>query len=63
MWLILEVADMTDYATHDVGNLGRVLLVDDEAMVRTLLAQTLEHEGFEVITAAMAKRADRGSRT
>jgi CheY-like chemotaxis protein len=34
-----------------VGSRGRVLVVDDSAVIRTLITVNLELEGFEVITA------------
>ena len=33
------------------GSLGRVLVVDDSEVIRTLIAVNLEMEGFEVVTA------------
>jgi signal transduction histidine kinase len=40
-----------------VGTLGRVLVVDDEAMVLELLAEHLEDAGFSVVTAANGTEA------
>ncbi len=37
----------------------RVLVVEDEAMVRLILAETLEAEGFEVVEAATGDEAAR----
>jgi DNA-binding response OmpR family regulator len=34
----------------------RVLMVDDDDLVRTVAVDTLEHAGFEVIEAATAER-------
>ena len=39
------------------GSRGRILLVDDEAIVRTLVARTLEREGYQVIEASHGSEA------
>ena len=40
-----------------MGHLGRVLVVDDSDVIRTLIAVNLELEGFEVIQAADGQEA------
>ena len=35
--------------------MARVLIIDDEAMIRDMLVQILEHEGYETITASDGK--------
>ena len=40
-----------------MGHLGRVLVVDDSDVIRTLIAVNLEMEGFEVIQAADGQEA------
>ena len=39
------------------GSSHRILLVDDDAAVRTMMALTLEHKGFEVVSAASVTEA------
>jgi DNA-binding response OmpR family regulator len=45
------------------SSLGRVLVVDDDDVIRQLISVNLELEGFEVSTAVDGRTASRRSRT
>src|SRR5580693_7046797 len=48
---------MTAMAQTETSASHRVLLVDDDEAVRTMMTLTLEHKGFEVISAANVTEA------
>jgi PAS domain S-box-containing protein len=54
---LLETAPVDDQPVSALGNAGRLLLVDDDAVVRQTLAAEMTDAGYSVITAASAAYA------
>ncbi len=54
----MYTTELTKYsATGDIGQTSRILVVEDEEMIREMLVVALEEEGYEVITALDGRSA------
>jgi two-component system phosphate regulon response regulator PhoB len=54
----MYTSELTKYSARaDIGQISRILVVEDEELIRETLVMALEEEGFEVITAADGRSA------